>query len=176
RGYHGGYRNFGRVWYFDAEPDNVFISQLTYRPSNFYGQRFEYCYQNIPEFRQYWDTDIAFRQSWDQDIHFRNSWFAILYPYGYEDYRDGGRYYGYYSRGRYGRHRWGYGGGHRGGYGGGHRGGYGGGHRGGHSGGHSGGSSGGRWGGNGGSGGSGGRTPNTPNTDSRNPSVNPNRP
>ncbi|OMJ11115.1 hypothetical protein AYI70_g9913, partial [Smittium culicis] len=88
RGHYRGYRNFGRVWYFDSQPDTVFISQLRYRPSNFYGQRFEYCYQNIPEFRQYWDTDIAFRQSWDQDIHFRNSWFAILYPYGYEDYRD----------------------------------------------------------------------------------------
>ncbi|OMJ25726.1 hypothetical protein AYI70_g700, partial [Smittium culicis] len=103
-----GYRNFGRVWYFDSQPTTVFVSRLRYRPSNFYGQRFEYCYQNNPDFKQYWDTDITFRQSWDQDIHFRNSWFAILYPYGYDEYRNGGKYYGYYSRGRYGKSRWSY--------------------------------------------------------------------
>ncbi|OMJ15071.1 hypothetical protein AYI69_g8333, partial [Smittium culicis] len=81
-----GYRNFGRVWYFDSQPGTAFVTQLRYRPTNFYGQRFEYCYQNNPEFRQYWDTDNTFRQSWDQDIHFRNSWFAILYPIGYAEY------------------------------------------------------------------------------------------
>ncbi|OLY80578.1 hypothetical protein AYI68_g5324, partial [Smittium mucronatum] len=85
--YGGRYYGYGRYWDFDNYSDDVFISGLTYRPSNYYGQRFQYLYSNAPDFRRYWNSDLVFRRRWDSDLYFRNSWFANYYPYGYDDYR-----------------------------------------------------------------------------------------
>ncbi|OLY77593.1 hypothetical protein AYI68_g8374 [Smittium mucronatum] len=116
RGFRGGrYYGYGRYWDFDSYSDNIFITGLRYRPSNYYGQRFQYLYQGLPDFRNRWNSDIYFRNSWNSDLYFRNSWFSSVYPYGYGDYRVGGRYYGY-------RNRYGGRGGNRGGNRGGHRG------------------------------------------------------
>ncbi|OLY83402.1 hypothetical protein AYI68_g2454 [Smittium mucronatum] len=92
------YKN-GRYWNFDSSSDSSFITTLVYRPSVYYGQRFQFLYQLSPQFQQYWNSNSLFRSSWNSDVNFRNSWFATIYPYGYTQYRSGGKYYGYYNRG-----------------------------------------------------------------------------
>ncbi|OMJ25402.1 hypothetical protein AYI70_g921 [Smittium culicis] len=118
RGYrHGlghGYYRFGRNWYFNSLSDTSFINSLVYRPLVYYGQRFQFLYQNSPAFRKYWNSDYHFRNRWNTDPIFRDAWFASLYPSGYDDYRIGGIYNNYLGRfgySRYGRERsWGRGG------------------------------------------------------------------
>ncbi|OMJ24510.1 hypothetical protein AYI70_g1536 [Smittium culicis] len=107
-GYRRRYRRFGRDWFFDDYSDIAFINGLVYQPTEFYGQRFQYIYQNSPVFSNYWNTDSYFRRCWNTDPLFRDAWFASLYPSGYSEFRNGGIYFGYLDRfgyGRYGRHR-----------------------------------------------------------------------
>ncbi|OLY79132.1 hypothetical protein AYI68_g6807 [Smittium mucronatum] len=92
------YKN-GRYWSFDSSSDSSFITTLIYQPAVYYGQRFQFLYQCSPQFQQYWNSNSLFRSSWNSDVNFRNSWFATIYPYGYSQYRSGGKYYGYYNRG-----------------------------------------------------------------------------
>ncbi|OLY79622.1 hypothetical protein AYI68_g6304 [Smittium mucronatum] len=99
QGYNGRYYKNGRYWSFDSSSDSSFITTLVYRPSIYYGQRFQFLYQLSPQFQQYWNSNSLFRSSWNSDVNFRNSWFATIYPYGYTQYRSGGKYYGYYNRG-----------------------------------------------------------------------------
>ncbi|OMJ09633.1 hypothetical protein AYI70_g10821 [Smittium culicis] len=108
RGGHGrgrgrGYNRFGRNWYFDSLSDSVFINSLRYRPSFFYGQRFQFLFQNSLVFRNYWNTDDYFRSCWDRDTLFRDAWFSTLYPIGYPRFRTGGIYYNYFDRFGYSR-------------------------------------------------------------------------
>ncbi|OMJ11646.1 hypothetical protein AYI70_g9587, partial [Smittium culicis] len=60
-GHRGGrgrrYHGYGRDWYFDDSSDISFIQGLVYQPSEYYGQRFQYLYQNSPDFSNYWNSD-----------------------------------------------------------------------------------------------------------------------
>ncbi|PVU92988.1 hypothetical protein BB561_003496 [Smittium simulii] len=86
RGRRIGYFNHGRVWRWDDRSDDIFIRALRYRPSVYYGQRFQYCYQYIPDFRRRWDTDIVFRGNWNRDLTFRNRWFGRVRYNGWRRY------------------------------------------------------------------------------------------
>ncbi|OLY77842.1 hypothetical protein AYI68_g8119 [Smittium mucronatum] len=71
-----GYFNNGRYWYWDSQPDVVFINRLRYRPTYYYGQRFQYLYLYVPNFKYSWDRDIVFRRRWNRDAAFRRTWFG----------------------------------------------------------------------------------------------------
>ncbi|OMJ20571.1 hypothetical protein AYI69_g6163 [Smittium culicis] len=116
RGRGRGYNRFGRNWYFDTLSDSVFISSLRYRPTFYYGQRFQFLFQNSPVFSNYWNNDDYFRSCWNKDNLFRDAWFSTLYPIGYSKFRTGGIYYNYFDRFGYSR-RGGHRRGHRGGHG-----------------------------------------------------------
>ncbi|OLY85564.1 hypothetical protein AYI68_g244 [Smittium mucronatum] len=99
------YYRFGKYWDFNNRSDNNFIIGLRHPPNIYYGQRFQFLYQNLPRFRRRWDSDRYFRSSWNSDLHFRNSWFASIYPHGYDSYRQGRKFYRYHNRGMYSRGR-----------------------------------------------------------------------
>ncbi|OMJ18829.1 hypothetical protein AYI70_g5115 [Smittium culicis] len=92
------YRKNGRNYYFNKPSSNSFIANLTYRPSNYYGQTFQFLYQCSSQFQNYWNSDGSFRRSWNSDPNFRNYWLATIYPYGLTQYRKGGSYYNSYNR------------------------------------------------------------------------------
>ncbi|PVU87429.1 hypothetical protein BB559_006056, partial [Furculomyces boomerangus] len=109
--YESGYFNNGRYWYWDRSPDRTFIAGLVYKPSVFYGQRFQYLYQFYPGFRIRWNSDRYFRKRWNSDYYFRIGWFnRVNYrKWRYVPHRRPFRSHKFYQGG----YRYGYGGGHR---------------------------------------------------------------
>ncbi|PVU89267.1 hypothetical protein BB561_005459 [Smittium simulii] len=108
-----GYLNKGKYWFWDGESDDTFLMKLRYKPRNYFGQRFEYLFENILEFKNNWLENLAFRNRWDSEIEFRNLWFGrvdyLSWKYelidNFDDY--------YYGRGRFsGYTRWRHGNGH----------------------------------------------------------------
>ncbi|OLY80996.1 hypothetical protein AYI68_g4902, partial [Smittium mucronatum] len=97
--WNGGRRYYrdGRYWDWYSNSDDAFLAWIRYRPNVYYGQRFQFLYMYQPEFKRLWNTDAYFRWAWDSDLHFRNSLFSTVYPYGYSEYRPGGKYYGYHN-------------------------------------------------------------------------------
>ncbi|OMH79977.1 hypothetical protein AX774_g6593 [Zancudomyces culisetae] len=85
RGFYPGYYDFpyspgavfigGRYWSWNATPPVAFINTLSFRPSVYDGQRFEFLYTTLATFRTRWDGDIVFRRRWNRDISFRRSWY-----------------------------------------------------------------------------------------------------
>ncbi|OMJ17418.1 hypothetical protein AYI69_g7439 [Smittium culicis] len=92
------YRKNGRSYYFNKPSSKSFIVNLSYRPSKYYGQTFQFLYQCSSKFQNYWDSSSSFRSSWNSDPNFRNYWLATIYPYGLTQYRQGGSYYNVYNR------------------------------------------------------------------------------
>ncbi|PVU90564.1 hypothetical protein BB561_004085 [Smittium simulii] len=124
-GHHGGhgrrgYYRYGRYWDWDGSYDNEFAISLRYRPSVYFGQRFQYLYLHRDDFRRNWNTNLLFRTRWNTDIAFRNECFGGINYSGWnslvigdlgDNYYGQGRFRGYGRRYRHGNrgHR-----GHRG--------------------------------------------------------------
>ncbi|PVU87102.1 hypothetical protein BB561_006458 [Smittium simulii] len=95
------YLNKGKYWFWEGESDDKFLIKLRYKPKNYFGQRFEYLFENMREFKNRWLKDLAFRNRWDSEIEFRNLWFGrvdyVRWKYetidNFDDY--------YYGRGRF---------------------------------------------------------------------------
>ncbi|PVU93129.1 hypothetical protein BB561_003436 [Smittium simulii] len=80
RGRRSAYYRYGRYWVWDNQVDTEFITTLRHRPRQFYGQRFQYLYLYVTDFRTRWNSDIRFRSTWDTQYNECERWFSRI-PY-----------------------------------------------------------------------------------------------
>ncbi|PWA01575.1 hypothetical protein BB558_002326 [Smittium angustum] len=80
RGWGGvAYIRGGRKWYWNNQCDVIFVRALVYRPVVWFDQRFQFCYQYMPNFKVRWNSDSLFRRRWNSDSNFRDQCFNSVY-------------------------------------------------------------------------------------------------
>ncbi|PVU97924.1 hypothetical protein BB561_000172 [Smittium simulii] len=76
----------GNQWGMSKEVNFNFVSTLRYEPRIYFGNFFQFCYENYPQFNQNWNTNSQFRIQWDANISFRKEW--VTKTISYNDIND----------------------------------------------------------------------------------------